>query len=164
MRVQWTHPFSCVRLFQQLHRGFPFACYHNTSRGSRVEDHFCTFFESRRFLLLSDNGPQVASKQFGAFAEGWSFNHVITSPRYPQSNDKVENAVKTVERLFEKCKESGVSEFQAMLDWLNTPTEGMATSRAQRLMGRRCRTLLPTSESLLRPSYLLRDNVRHQKE
>lgn len=115
-------------------------------------------------MLLSDNGPQVASKQLGAFAEGWSFNHVITSPRYPQSNGKVENAVKTVERLFEKCKESGVSEFQAVLDWLNTPTEGMATSRAQRLMGRCCRTLLPTSESLLRPSYSLRDDVRHQKE
>lgn len=68
--------------------------------------------------------------------------------------------MKTVKRLFKKCKESGVSEFQALLDWRNTPTEGMATSPAQRLMGRRYRTLLPTSESLLRPSYSLRDDVR----
>ena len=36
----------------------------------------------------------------------------------------------------------------------------MATSPAQRLMGRRCRTLLPMSEALLRPSYPLRDDVR----
>ena len=36
----------------------------------------------------------------------------------------------------------------------------MATSPAQRLMGRRCRTLLPTYEGLLRPSYSLRDDVR----
>jgi len=67
--------------------------------------------------------------------------------------------VKTVKGRFEKCKESGVSEFQALLDWHNTPTEGMATSPVQRLMGRRCCTLLPMSEALLRPSYPLRDDV-----
>ena len=122
-------------------------------------------------ILVTDNGPQFASKEFKAFAESWSFNHITTSSRYPQSNGKAENAVKTVKRLFEKCKQSVFSEFQALLDWRNTPTEGMATSPAQRLMGRRCRTLLPTSESLLRPSYSLRDDVhamsdkkRRQKE
>ena len=36
----------------------------------------------------------------------------------------------------------------------------MAASPAQRLMGHRCRTLLPLSEYLLRPSYSLRDDVR----
>ena len=122
-------------------------------------------------ILVTDNGPQFASNEFKAFVKSWSFNHTTTSPRYPQSNGKAENAVKTVKHLFEKCKESGVSEFQALLDWCNTPTEGMATSPAQRLMGRRCRTLLPTSEGLLRPSYSLRDDVpamtdkkRRQKE
>ena len=44
----------------------------------------------------------------------------------------------------------------ALLDWQITPPEGMDTSLAQRLMGRRCRTLLPMSESLLQPSYSLR--------
>ena len=65
----------------------------------------------------------------------------------------------TVKRLFEKCEESGVSEFQALLDWRNNPTEGMATSPAQQLMGRRCHTLLPMSKALLRPSYPLHDDV-----
>ena len=64
--------------------------------------------------LVTDNGSQFASREFNAFAESWSFNHITTSPRYPQSNGKAENAVKTVKRLFEKCKESGVSEFQAI--------------------------------------------------
>jgi len=31
-----------------------------------------------------------------------------------------------VKRLFEKCKETGVSEFQALLDWRNTPYESTA--------------------------------------
>ena len=111
-------------------------------------------------ILVTDNGPQFASKEFEAFAKSWSFNHAITSPRYPHSNGKAENAVRTVKCLFQKCKESGVSEFQALLDCRNTPTEGMATSPVQRLMGCRCHTLLPTSECLLRPSCSLRDDVR----
>ena len=43
--------------------------------------------------------------------------------------------MKTVKGRFEKFKESGVSEFQALLDWRNTPTEGMATSPVQRVDG-----------------------------
>ena len=78
---------------------------------------------------------------------------ITTSPRYPQSAGKAENAVRTVKRLFEKCKETGVSEFQALFEWRNKPSEGMDISLAQCLMGRRCRTLLTMAESLLRPSY-----------
>ena len=104
-------------------------------------------------ILVTDNGPQFSSKEFQLFAKSWSFNHVTTSPRYPQSDGKAENAVRTVKRLFEKCKETGVSEFQALFEWRNTPSEGMDISLAQCLMGRRCRTLLTMAESLLRPSY-----------
>ena len=73
---------------------------------------------------------------------------------------KAENSLRTVKRLFEKCKETSVSEFQVLLDWRNTPSEGMDTSPAQHLMGRRCRALLPMSESLLRQSYPLHGDVR----
>ena len=102
-------------------------------------------------ILVTDKGPRFSSNEFQVFARGWSFNYVTTSPRYPQSNGKVENAVRTVKRLFEKCKEAGLAEFEALFDWRITPPEGMDTSLAQRLMGRRCRTLLPMSESLLQP-------------
>ena len=43
----------------------------------------------------------------------WGFDHVTSSPRYPQSNGKAKNAVKTVKHLFTKCKEAGQSEFLA---------------------------------------------------
>ena len=68
-------------------------------------------------ILVTDNWPQFSSNEFQVFAKSWSFNHVTTSPRYPQSNGKAEKAVRTVKRLFEKCNETGVSEFQALLDW-----------------------------------------------
>ena len=101
--------------------------------------------------LVTDNGSQFTSAEFKVFAKTWQFEHVTSSPRYPQSNGKAENAVKTVKRLFIKCKTSGQSEYLALLDWRNTPSEGYGTSPAQRLMGRRCKTRLPVAGKLLQP-------------
>ena len=103
--------------------------------------------------LVTDNGSQFSSAEFAVFAKRWMFKHKTSSPTYPQSNGKAEKAVQTVKNLFRKCKASGTSEFQALLDWHNTPTAGIGTSRAQRLMGRRCKTLLPIAGSLLQPNF-----------
>ena len=80
-------------------------------------------FPSRRpcLRILVTDEPQFSSNEFQVFKNSWSLNDVTTSPRYPQSNGKAENAVWTVKRLFEKYKETGASEFQALLDWQNTP-------------------------------------------
>ena len=117
--------------------------------------------------LVTDNGPCIASSELAKFADQWNFQHVTSSPRYPQSNGKAENAVRTVERLFTKCRAAGISEFQALLDWRNTPSEGMDTSPAQSLLGRRGRTLLPTTETLLTPGFSLvndANTLRARKE
>ncbi len=92
----------------------------------------------------SHNGPQFASDEFATFARKWGFEHITSSPHYLQSNGKAENAVKTVKRLFSKCKKNNSSEFMALLDWRNTPTEGLGSSPAQRFLGRHCKTFLPT--------------------
>ena len=96
-------------------------------------------------VLITDNGPQFTSAEFAVFAKTWMFQHTTSSPYHPQSNGKAHNAVKTVKRLSTKCRESGQLEFLALLDWLNTPTEGVGTSPAQRLMGRRCCCVISTS-------------------
>ena len=109
----------------------------------------------------SDNGPPFNSNEFSAFAAMYEFEHVTSSPEYPQSNGKVENAVKTSKNLMKKAASTN-SDFQlALLDWRNTPTEGMRSSPARRMFGRRTRTLLPTSRELLEPQ-LVRD-VRERK-
>ena len=118
-------------------------------------------------ILVTDNGPQYASEEFARFATEWQSEHVTSSPGCPRSNGRAENAVKTVKRLFTKCREDGTSEFQALLDWRNTPTEGVGTSPAQRLMGRRCKTLLPTTDTLLKPQYDINSDtqaLRKKKE
>ena len=65
-----------------------------------------------------------------------------------------------VKRLFRKCKASGQSDYLALLDWRNTPTEGVGTSPAQRLFGRRCKTLLAVSGTLLQPRHSTEGETR----
>lgn len=48
-------------------------------------------------VIVTDNG------EFRDFAEKYEFEHRTSSPRYPQSNGKVENAVKIVKNLMRKC-------------------------------------------------------------
>ena len=101
--------------------------------------------------VISDNGPQFSSSDFAYFAKTYEFVHVTSSPGYPQSNGKAENAVKTVKRIMKKSLKSGEDLFLALLSWRNTPSEGMNSSPVQRLYGRRTRTLLPTKNKLLKP-------------
>ena len=66
-----------------------------------------------------------------------------------------------------KSRAAGISEFQALLDWRNAPSEDMDTSPAQGLLGRPCTTLLPTTETLLTPRFSLvndANKVRARKE
>ena len=63
----------------------------------------------------------------------------------------MENAVKTAKTLLKKTQQSNGDYQLALLIWRNTPTEGLNSSPAQRLFGRRTRTLLPTARKLLKP-------------
>ena len=45
-------------------------------------------------VVVTDNVPQFSSAEFLVFSRMWCFDHVTSSPKYPQSNGKAENAVK----------------------------------------------------------------------
>ncbi|XP_021170215.2 uncharacterized protein K02A2.6-like [Fundulus heteroclitus] len=102
-------------------------------------------------IVISDNGPQYASLEFQHFSQKWGFEHRTSSPGYPQSNGKAESAVKTAKRLMLKAAAARQDPYLAMLDHRNTPSQGLNTSPAQRLLIRRTRTLLPTKDTLLKP-------------
>ena len=55
-------------------------------------------------ILVIDNAPNFTSAEFAVFAKTWAFEHVTSTPHYPESNGKSENAVKTVKRLFKKLE------------------------------------------------------------
>ena len=100
---------------------------------------------------MSDNGPPFNSYEFQQFASNYDMEHVTSSPHYPQSNGKVENAIKTAKSLLKKSKAARSDIYLALLEWRNTPSEGLQSSPAQRMFGRRTRTLIPTTSELLKP-------------
>ena len=126
---------------------------HNTTSAQvikKLKAHFARYGVPE--VVVSDNGPQYASEEFEDFAREWDFEHRTTSPGNSKGNGKVESAVKTAKRLLIKARRSNSDPFLSLLDHRNTPSEGLESSPAQRLMGRRTRTLLPTTNSLLRPA------------
>lgn len=101
--------------------------------------------------LISDNGPPFSSREFPEFALAYEFEHLTSSPRYPQSNGKVENAVKMAQNMIKKARLAGKDPNLPLLDYRNTPSEGLGSSPAQRLFSRKTKTLIPTSSKLLVP-------------
>ena len=102
--------------------------------------------------VVSDNAPQYTSYEFKQFSREWEFVHVTSSPHHHKANGKAESAVKIVKSLFKKALRDNKDPWLALLDYRNTPTEGIGESPAQRLMSRRTRTLLPVATSLLYPT------------
>ena len=114
----------------------------------RLKSHFARWGLPE--VLMSDNGPPFNSGAFKEFLNNYEIRHVTSSPRYPQSNGKAENAVKTVKNLMRKAAVAHTDVYLALLDWRNTPSEGFeGLSPAQRLTGRRARTLFPVHKKLL---------------
>ena len=103
------------------------------------------------YFSYRDDGPQFTSESFAKFAEQWGFEHRTSSPGHQQANGKTEAAVKMAKQLMRKAEATGSISYFAILAQRNTPTEDMDTSPAQRLLGLRCKTLLPTTAELLKP-------------
>ena len=89
--------------------------------------------------------------EFRKFAAGWEFEHVISSPRHPKANGKAESAVKIAKNFCKNALRDGKDAWKAILQWRNTPIEGMDSSPAQRLMAQRLKAVLPVASTLLEP-------------
>lgn len=84
--------------------------------------------------LVSDNGPQFSGLIFKAFARQYGFEHVTSSPYYPQSNGLAEKALQIVKCLLKKAAEAREDPHLAILNYRSTPLEG-GKSPAELLMG-----------------------------
>ena len=96
--------------------------------------------------VIIDNGPQYSSLAFKEFSSNCGFVHTTSSPKYPQANGGAEQAVQTIEGLLKKAQDP----YKALLNYRNTPLEGIDLSPVQLLMGRRLKTSLPTHADLLK--------------
>ena len=91
-------------------------------------------------VVVSDNGPQYSSANF---ARKFQFEHVTSSPHYPQANGE---AVQTVKNLMKKDGDP----YLAILAYRSTPLK-CGFSPSELLMSRKLRTTLPMSRETLKP-------------
>ena len=96
---------------------------------------------------ISDN--EFVSHEFTEVAKKWGFDQVTCSPHHSNANGKVESTVKTVKRLLRKSKKSKQDPYLAILYHRNTHSQGINRIPAQRMFGRRTKTLIPTGGPLL---------------
>lgn len=93
--------------------------------------------------IITDNGPQYASSTFQDFAREWGFDHVTSSPHFPQSNGFAERNVQTIKNIFKKCKSSKTDPFLALLCLRSTPIDSHLPSPAELLYTRKIQSNLP---------------------
>ena len=107
---------------------------------------------------LSDNGPQFVSKEFKHFSDEYGFEHVTSSPNFPQANGEAEPAVKTIKTLLDKNNDP----LMGLLLHHSTPLEN-SYSPAELLMGRKLRTTIPIISAAFQPD-LPDHNALRRKE
>ena len=91
--------------------------------------------------LISDNGPQFSSHSFLKFSQEYGFDHITSSPLFPQSNGAAERAVKTIKTMWKKTSDPCL----ALLSYRATPLQN-GYSPAELLMSRKLRTTVPIIE------------------
>ena len=87
----------------------------------------------------------------------------MSSPGNSQSNGCAEAHVKIAKRIMRKCLLSKQDPYLGLLNWRNTPTEGLGSSPVQRAFGHRTKTLLPTTDLVRMPDSNTQHSAPKQK-
>ena len=74
-----------------------------------------------------------------------------------------ESAAKTAKNLLRKAMKSKSDAYLSILDYRNTPSQNTCNSPAQKLLGRRTKTLLPYKKDLLEPNSLPTENITNKR-
>ena len=129
----------------------------------KLSTHFARFGIPE--TVISDNGPQFSADEFAEFSRDWDFRHTTSSPGYPQSNGLAERTVQTVKRLLTKAQEDKTSPLLGILEYRNTPVDGLK-SPAQLMMTRQLRSIVPTTHEPLqsRPTNLQQVVARREHQ
>ena len=108
-------------------------------------------------VLWSDGGPQFTAHTFRIFSTQWGFTHKTSSPRYPQSNGKIEAMVKSMKKILAAVWDHGhLNEdtlCRALLQYRNTPSRKDGISPAQKLFGHPIQDTIPAHRRSFAPEW-----------
>ena len=93
--------------------------------------------------ITTDNGPQFSSDEFKKFAEEYGFEHVTSSPGFPQSNGGAERAVQIAKKIL---RQDDI--FLGLMTYRATPVAATGKSPAQIMTKREMKTRLPCLERI----------------
>ena len=101
--------------------------------------------------LASDGGTTFTSQTCQQFLRNWGICHRLSSVSFPHSNCRAELGVKTAKRLIrDNVGPHGSLDTdrfaRALMQYRNTPLQGIGLSPAQILLGRTVRDFLPLAE------------------
>ncbi len=110
-----------------------------------LRDHLCR--TAVPDVLWSDGGPQFTSAKLATFLNDWGVTHKTSSPRYPQSNGKIEATVKSMKKLISAAWTGRSIDWdklsRSLLQYRNTPSRKDGRSPAQKLFGQPVQDSLP---------------------
>jgi transposase InsO family protein len=135
----------------------------NTSSQS-VINHLKSIFARHGIpeCFMSDREPQYVSFVFKQFAQSYGFQHIVSSPRYAQSNGLAERGVQTIKMMLKTSDDPYI----ALLGYRATPLAN-GHSPAELLMGRKLQYLLQIAPNQLKPKLpsfrSLRENEKQSK-
>ena len=120
----------------------------NRTTTSEVVIHLKSIFARHGIpeTLISDNGPQYASREFAEFTKDYEFKYSTSRPYFPQGNGEAERAVGTIKGLLNKSGDP----YKALLAYRSTPLQ-IGYSPAELLMGRLLRSTVPTTRAQRKP-------------
>jgi transposase InsO family protein len=111
---------------------------------------------------MSDGRPQYVSFAIKQFAQSYGFQHIVSSPRYAQSNGLAERGIQTIKMMLKKSDDPYIP----LLSYRATSLAN-GHSPAELLMGRKLQTLLPIAPKQLKPELpncrSLRENEKESK-
>ena len=96
-------------------------------------------------ILYSDNGPCYSSEEFRQSSLGYGFQHVTSSPHFPQNNEFAESLVCTAKATLKKCTLGKCDPDLAFLLLHSTPVSTSLPSPAELLYNRPVRSVLPSA-------------------
>lgn len=96
-------------------------------------------------VIVTDNGTQFTSREFGNYCAARGIQHVRTAPYHPQSNGQAERFVDTFKRTVSKLRMDGTTVMDAVCEYLrtyrSTPSAVLdGKSPAELFLGRRLNT------------------------